>query len=312
MISFGPVPSRRLGKSLGINNILPGKTCSYSCVYCQVGLTKKYCALPRAFYEPEVIYNEVSGHLNKLSPENRPDYLSFVANGEPSLDIHLGKTIEMLKTLGIPIAVITNASLLINSEVRANLKLADWVSVKVDSGNKEAWKMVNRPHHLIEFEKYTEGLMLFSQEFKGKLVSETMLVKNINDKKEIVQQTAHLISKLRVSVSYIIVPTRPPAVKTVVSPDEIAINQAYQVFLENGLNAELVLGYEGSGAGYTGNAYEDIVNMCTVHPIRSETMQELLKNNHAGTDVLQALLDGQYIEAVKYEDKVFYIRKFHA
>lgn len=311
MISFGPVTSRRLGKSLGINTILSGKTCSYSCVYCQVGLTKKYCAVSMEFYKPEVIYKEVAAHLNKLTPDNTPDYLTFVANGEPTLDVHLGETIELLKTFKIPIAVITNASLIHDANVRANLKLADWVSVKVDAGNKEIWKTVNRPHHSLDFEKYKEGLLLFSQEYNGKLVSETMLVKNANDTLENMQQIAQIVSKLNVSVAYILVPTRPPAVKTVTVPDGAAINQAYQVFNENGLNTEMVLGFEGNGAGFTGNAFEDIVNICTVHPIRSDTMLELLKKDKADSGVFQTLLDGQYIEAVKYGGKVFYFRKFH-
>ena len=109
MISFGPVPSRRLGKSLGINNIMTPKTCSYGCVYCQVGRTIKKSIKRETFFQPEVIFEKVEEHLKRLDKENYPDYLTFVSNGEPTLDINLGKSIMLLKKLGFPVAVITNA-----------------------------------------------------------------------------------------------------------------------------------------------------------------------------------------------------------
>ena len=138
MITFGPVSSRRLGSSLGINNIPVKKICTYSCVYCQVGITRHYSITREAFYDPVKIYEEVANHLRKIS--NKPDYLTFVADGEPTLDINLGKSIEKLKNFEIPIAVITNASLLNDPEVRTELSLADWVSVKVDANDESIWK----------------------------------------------------------------------------------------------------------------------------------------------------------------------------
>ena len=140
MISFGPVPSRRLGKSLGINNISSGKVCSYSCVYCQVGITHKFSNQRQKFYDPEVICSEVKKQMANLSVADQPDYLTFVANGEPTLDINLGRSIEKLKLFNIPVAVITNASLLIDPQVRADLLPADCVSVKIDAGNEDVWK----------------------------------------------------------------------------------------------------------------------------------------------------------------------------
>ena len=111
MISFGPVPSRRLGKSLGINNIVSPKVCPYSCVYCQVGATRNLSVTRQSFFEPDLIMSEVSRHLEKLRSGEMPDYLTFVSNGEPTLDINLGTSIKLLKRLGIPVAVISNASL---------------------------------------------------------------------------------------------------------------------------------------------------------------------------------------------------------
>jgi len=101
MISFGPITSRRLGKSLGINNIFSPKVCTYGCVYCQVGKTKKYSIERQPFFETDVVFNEITAHLQKLKKEDFPDYLTFVSNGEPTLDINLGEIINKLKTMQI-------------------------------------------------------------------------------------------------------------------------------------------------------------------------------------------------------------------
>ena len=277
MISFGPVPSRRLGKSLGINNVAFGKVCSYSCVYCQVGITHKFSNQRQKFYDPEVICSEVKKQMAKLSVADQPDYLTFVANGEPTLDINLGRSIEKLKLFNIPVAVITNASLLIDPQVRADLLPADWVSVKIDAGNEDVWKKLNRPADKIDFEMYVKGLIIFSNVYKGKLVSETMLVKGLNDTPEELNQVVTVLKSVQPSIAYISVPTRPPAVKSVLPPDEEDINLAYQLFSENQLKTELILGFEGTDTGFTGNAIDDILNICSVHPIRQDTMDELLK-----------------------------------
>ncbi len=310
MISFGPVPSRRLGKSLGINNIPSQKICSYSCIYCQVGVTKKQTLERQTFYEPSVIYSDVEKHLAKLKDENKPDYLTFVANGEPTLDINLGKSIELLRSFGIPIAVITNASLLSSSRVREDLMAADWVSIKIDAADKTIWKTINRPFAGLYFEQYKEGLMKFSQEYQGKLVSETMLVKGVNETPEALHLTAELVNRVNPGIAYISIPTRPPAVAGVTAPDENVITEAYQIFISHNLHAELILGFEGTDTGFTGNAFEDILNMCTVHPIREDTMQELLKKDNADLSVVDLLLHNQLIQKVIYKEKAFYIRKF--
>jgi wyosine [tRNA(Phe)-imidazoG37] synthetase (radical SAM superfamily) len=307
MIAFGPIPSRRLGMSLGINNIPTRKICSYSCVYCQVGITKKYSVTREPFYEPSLIAKEVEKHLAKL--KEMPDYLTFVANGEPTLDGKLGKSILALKKFNIPIAVITNASLLSNKQVRAELINADWVSVKIDSAEESAWKLINRPHFKVNYRLYVEGLLKFSEEFKGKLVSETMLVQGINDNPEVLIQTADLVSRVKPTIAYISIPTRPPAVPSVTPPSEIAINEAYQIFTEKGLNTELILGFEGTNTGFTGNAKEDILNICAVHPIREDTMNELLAKDNADFETVESLIREQKIQQLLYKSKKFYLRK---
>ena len=310
MISFGPVPSRRLGISLGINNIPTPKICSYSCIYCQVGVTKKHNIILQQFYEPEVIFKKVKKNLDSLDKDNKPDYLTFVANGEPTLDINLGESIERLKKFGIPIAVITNASLLNATEVRNNLCKADWVSLKVDSADEKVWRAINRPHILLDFNTYKENLFLFAKEYRGSLNTETMLVKDVNDNALQIQDTADLIKQIKPTTSYISIPTRPPALNWVNKPDEESLNQAYQIYLNAGINPEMILGYEGSNMGYTGNIIKDIVNICSVHPIREDAMQQLLIKDNADSGIVDYLINNHSIRKVEYNSTVYYIRQF--
>jgi wyosine [tRNA(Phe)-imidazoG37] synthetase (radical SAM superfamily) len=312
MISFGPISSRRLGKSLGVNNILPQKVCTYSCVYCQIGLTNRYCITRQVFYDPTIILREVKHHLEKISKEDWPHYLTFVANGEPTLDINLGKSIGLLKTIGIPIAVITNASMLSVPRVRDDLMLSDWVSVKIDSVDESVWRIINRPHPSFKFDTYLQGIFDFSKEFKGRLVTETMLIKDLNDTEELLTSTANLISLVMPSRAYISIPTRPPAIKTVLPPDEKVINYAYQIFREAGIDTDLILGFEGADTGFTGNAFEDILTICSVHPIRKDMMKQLLFKNNADNTTLSTLLHNNLIQKVEYRSNTYYIRKFRS
>ena len=249
-------------------------------------------------------------NLAKLTPDERPDYLTFVANGEPTLDIHLGESINLMKKFNIPVAVITNASMLSQKQVRQNLMVADWVSIKIDVGDEAHWKKINRPFKQISFQQYILGLLQFSAEYSGKLVSETMLVNDVNDSVDVLRQTVDLVDKVRPSVAYLSIPTRPPAQKTVFAPNVEKINYAYQIFIENGLNTELILGFEGTDTGFTGNAKDDIINMCSVHPIREDTMQEILRKDKAEPALLNTLLEKNYIVKLRYNSKNFYLRNF--
>jgi wyosine [tRNA(Phe)-imidazoG37] synthetase (radical SAM superfamily) len=273
-----------------------------------VGFTKKLSINREAFFEPQLIVDEVEKHLAKLEKNNLPDYLTIVPNGEPTLDIKLGKTINKLKKFKIPIAVITNATLLSDKQVRHDLMEADWVSVKIDSGDESSWKKINKPHHLINFGLYIEGLQNFSNEFKGMLTSETMLVDGINDTYEIVAKTANLVLQTNPSIAYISIPTRPPAVATITASSPNVINQAFQIFTEKGINTELILGFEGTDTGFTGNAEEDILNISAVHPLREDTMEELLTNDKADFKVLKNLLENQKVQEIVYKSKKFYLR----
>lgn len=159
MIAFGPVPSRRLGYSLGVNHI-PPKHCPYSCVYCQVGRTIKLETKPQAFYPLEQILVEVEKKINESTRAGRViDYLSLVPDGEPTLDKNLYQLIKGLSTFEIPVAVISNASLINDDEVQEALCLADWVSLKVDTLNESDWHLINRPHRSLSLSSILTGIL---------------------------------------------------------------------------------------------------------------------------------------------------------
>lgn len=174
-LSFGPVPSRRLGRSLGINNI-PAKTCPYSCVYCQLGKTVNMTMERQSFYEPEDIFEEVKRKcIEATSRDERIDYLTFVPDGEPTLDANLGEEISLLKRIRISIAVLTNASLIWQDNVKEDLLGANLVSLKVDAVSEDLWRKINRPYKSLKLNAILEGVRDFAKEFKGTIISEPCL-----------------------------------------------------------------------------------------------------------------------------------------
>jgi wyosine [tRNA(Phe)-imidazoG37] synthetase (radical SAM superfamily) len=311
MITFGPVPSRRLGKSLGINNIVIPKVCSYNCVYCQVGKTREITSERRDFFDPEKILHEMTSHLGKLEKKNYPDYLTFVSNGEPTLDKNLGNSIRLLKKFGIPIAVISNGSMLNNESVRKDLMHADWVSLKMDAPDNTSWMRINRPTEGLDFAQHILYVKQFAGSYKGLLCTETMLLKNYNDSETTIQALAEMVKNVNPYRAYLAIPIRPSSLSGVKAPDSEKINKAWQLFNAMQISTELLIGFEGTHAGYTGNAREDILNITAVHPLREDSLFELLHHDKANYSVIESLLEQDLIAVATYNQHVFYLRKYN-
>ncbi len=309
MKAFGPVPSRRLGRSLGINNI-PPKVCTYSCIYCQLGRTIKMTNQRRAFYEPEEILKDVREKVEKVRQAGESiDYLTFVPDGEPTLDVNLGREIELLRPLDIKIAVISNSSLIWEAEVRESLMKAELVSLKVDSVREDTWRQIIRPHRALPFGSILRGIGEFAGAYRGELITETMLVQGVNDGDDQIREVADFLAQIKPARAYISIPTRPPAEKWVKPPGEEAINRAYQILSQRISGVEYLIGYEGNAFAFTGNVEEDLLNITAVHPMREEAVGKFLERAGADWKVIQGLiLQGQLIEA-EYEGKRFYLRK---
>jgi len=309
-IAFGPVPSRRLGRSLGVDNI-PPKSCSYSCLYCQVGTTLGKTVVPQVFYPPEEIREAVESQLQNVRADNESvDYLTFVPDGEPGLDINLGKSIELLRPLGIPIAIISNASLLWRDEVRSAMCKADWVSVKVDSVEETIWKRLNRPHETLQLSDILEGIRCFTQEFTGELVTETMLIEGVNDAPDDVARIAEFLHEIDIAKAYLAIPTRPPADPTVHRPAESVVNNAYQLLASRVPQVEFLIGYEGDAFAFTGDIHHDLLSITAVHPMRESAVRSLLEKAQAEWEVINQLVNEGKLVETEYQGERFYLRHF--
>jgi len=308
-IIYGPVPSRRLGRSLGINNI-PPKICSYSCLYCQLGSTTKMQVERENFYEAEEIVQGVKEKVKQVREKGEPiDYLAFVPDGEPALDVDLGKEIELLKPLDIKIAVITNASPIWRRDVRQDLQKADWVSLKVDAVSTEIWRRINRPQKSLKLELILEGMLKFADIFKGELATESMLIQGINDSSGEIEKIADFLTELKPNKAYLAIPTRPPAKATVTAASEQVINMAYQIFSERLSGVEYLIGYEGNAFAFTGKVEDDLLGITSVHPMREEAIIEFLKKADADWSVIEKLIEEGNLVELEYQGRKFYMRK---
>lgn len=294
---------------MGINNI-PPKICTYSCIYCQLGITLKRDVNRRTFYDPEDIVKEVQEKAEKtLMAGEAINYLTIVPDGEPTLDVNIGQMIELLRPFDIKIAVITNGSLIWREDVKNELKKADWVSLKVDSVKENVWHRINRPHKALSLSAILEGILKFAGDYQGELVTETMLVRNINDDVDNIEKVADFLTQVNPSRSYLAIPIRPPAEKWVKSPDEGVITRAYQTFSTKVQNVECLVGDEESAFTLTGNVEEDILSIISVHPMREEALRECIENAKADWSIVENLIDRNEILETDYKGIKFYIKK---
>ena len=312
MIAFGPVPSRRLGRSLGINNI-PPKVCTYSCVYCQLGRTIKMQADRQSFYEPAEILRDVRDKVERATASGETiDYLTFVPDGEPTLDLNLGREIDLLKPMDIKVAVISNASLISREQVRRELGKADWVSLKMDAVEEDTWREINRPHRALRLERILDAALEFASAFRGELATETMLVEGINDSTDHLGKVADFVSRLEPSGAYVAIPTRPPAEHWVHPPPEESINRAYQILSETIPHVEYLIGYEGNEFALTGDVEEDLLSITAVHPMRADAVDQFLARAGVGWGMIDHLLDQNQLVETDYGEHHFYMRKLRA
>jgi len=307
---FGPVPSRRLGRSLGINNI-PPKHCTYSCVYCQLGRTLNYEYKRKVFYTSREILEELLNFLKKF--KGRIDYITFVPDGEPSLDINIGETVTAIRDhVNIPLAIISNSSLMFDEKVREDLKLFDLVSLKIDAVEGEIWRRINRPHPKLNLKNILRGIKLFSESFNGTLITESMIVKNVNDIDEHVEKLSEFIGFVNPSKAYISVPIRPPAEKWVGIPDEEKLLKIYDRFVDvlGEGKVELLTGYEGPNFTSLPDPIQAILSITYVHPIRLDYAYKMLENYHLNPqETLDRLVREGEIVMLKYKGYTFVMRK---
>lgn len=209
---FGPVPSRRLGRSLGIDPV-PLKTCNWNCVYCQLGRSTPVVNERSEYFPREEILAEVRRALTAREA-GAIDWVTFVGSGETTLHSGIGWLIRQVKAIADkPVAVITNGSLLWDAEVRSDLLPADAVLPSLDAGSEALYRRMNRPHPDVSFQRHLEGLIRFAQEYEGKLWVEVMLVRGMNDTEEALRELKAALARIGPDEVHLVVPTRP-AVET--------------------------------------------------------------------------------------------------
>jgi len=310
MSAYGPVPSRRLGRSIGVNNI-PAKTCTYSCVYCQLGRTNKLAAERREFYRPKEIFAKVKKQVETAqSNQEIIDYLTFVPDGEATLESNLQAEIDLVRRLNIPLAILTNSSLIDHENVRTALCDLDVVSLKVDAISERLWRRINRPHGSLKLDKILDGIAEFSNEYEGKIITETMLIDGIDYSDEL-EKIGTFLADLNVSKAYIAIPTRPPAEEWVMPAPEEVLNEAFCIFSEKlgDERAELLIGYEGNLFSSTGDLEKDLLGITAVHPMREEAVKKLVEKTDTTWGAVEAMLEGNQLVRLEYESEVYYMRR---
>ncbi|MEN6544502.1 MAG: radical SAM protein, partial [Armatimonadia bacterium] len=279
----GPIPSRRLGRSLGISPI-PDKTCNYSCIYCMLGRTDHFTNERRDWFPLQDILAELDDALRTISPP--PEHISIVGNGEPTLYLHLGELIAGVRErTDIPVAVITNGALLTEPDVRTALAAADVVLVSFNAPTEELFRRINRPCPGITLESTRAGLLAFARMARrGQLWVEMMVLEGINDSPEVLEQVRWVLRAVAPDRVFVDTPLRPPA-----EPFARPLTPEALERVEQALGG-------ATGSGFDVGAFtlpldtdplETLVAICARHPMREDQVEELLANS--GVDPLPVL-----------------------
>ncbi|MBC8157964.1 MAG: radical SAM protein, partial [Alphaproteobacteria bacterium] len=237
---FGPVPSRRLGRSLGID-LVPSKACSYDCIYCQLGQTTNKTVERREYVPMTDILMELE---ERLAVGADADYITLSGSGEPTLHSDIGDIIRTIRTMtDIPVAVLTNASLLGDADVRRDLAAADLVIPSLDAGDEEAFARVNQPHGSISYGAMIEGLSTFAREYKGQIWLEVLLLDGITATAQETGKIARQVKKIRTDRIQIGTVSRPPASDAALPPSAVLLEELAKLFEPT---AEIIHGFSGT------------------------------------------------------------------
>ncbi len=226
---FGPVPSRRLGLSLGVD-VIPKKVCTLDCVYCEVGMTDKRALRRREYFPAEAIIAEIE---EALTGRSGLDYVTFSGSGEPTLNSKLGEVIRAVKQMtSVPVAVITNGTLLSLEDVRYDLSSADVVLPSLDAVSQEVFEKIDRPHPQLRIETIIEGLKEFRKEYTGQIWLEIMFAKGYNDHEKEVLALRQVVEEIRPDKVQLNTVIRPPSVEGIGPVGETRLKEIQKLFGE--------------------------------------------------------------------------------
>ena len=268
---FGPVSSKRLGQSLGVD-VLPPKSCTWNCIYCQLGKTRIYVTERREFFPREEILAEIKQAIDGSAAI---DWITFVGSGETTLYKGLGWLIrEIKKITDIPVAVITNGSLLSFEEVRDELLQADAVLPSLNAGSAELFDRIDRPAPGFTYERHIEGLIEFRKVYHGMLWLEVMLIAGMNDSAEALQDIALVLEKVKPDTVHLVLPTRPSTESSVRLPSENAIARARFILSHV---VKVVHPVKGSmNLKSTADIIETVIAITKRHPLQERELRNAL------------------------------------
>ncbi|MGI6727933.1 MAG: radical SAM protein [Anaerovoracaceae bacterium] len=293
---YGPVPSRRLGISLGISPI-PKKTCNYSCVYCQLGRTDHLTNKREMFFKVEDIMGEFDEILKR---DFKFDVITIVGEGEPMLYLGLGDLIsEVKKRTEKPVAVITNGSLFYDFDVKSALSNADIVLPSIDAYDELSFKKINRPHGMLKFNDIFNGLKTFSENYKGQIWLEMMLIKNINDDDISLKKYYELFKQIKYDRLYLNTPIRPPAESNVEAIDHETMNHAIQIL--GGTSIDLL--HSSGFHSEIKDHYIAIISIIKRHPMNQFEIESFLKSRDCGniSEIINQLKQDDKIDIINYK-----------
>ncbi|HCG76352.1 MAG: radical SAM protein [bacterium (Candidatus Ratteibacteria) CG_4_10_14_3_um_filter_41_18] len=268
---FGPVPSRRLGFSLGIDTI-PYKTCSLDCVYCQLGRTLKKTIKTKECVSSSLILKQLK---KVISSGRKIDYLTFSGSGEPTLNSKIGEMIsEIKKITEIPVAVLTNGTLLFKKKIRENLKKADLVIPSLDAVSSSVFEKINRPYSSLKIDKIISGLTKFREEFDGKIFLEIMLVSGVNDNSQELKKLKAAINLIRPDKVQLNSPVRPPAEEWV---KPVSLNKLKNIKKLFGKNCEIIIPFKRKKqTAYQKDLEKEILALLSRRPVTALEISNVL------------------------------------
>jgi wyosine [tRNA(Phe)-imidazoG37] synthetase (radical SAM superfamily) len=291
-----------LGLSLGVD-LIPFKTCTYDCLYCQLGRTTKKCVSRKEYVDSAAVIDNIQ---TVLSQKQRIDYITFSGSGEPTLHSGIGSLIRRIKELtAIPVAVITNSSLLNDEAVRDALLLADLVVPSLDAGTEETFHVINRPHGAIQFGYMVDGLARFSHAYAGTLWLEIMFVAGMNDSDEEITALRSVLEKMRFDRIQMNTVFRPPAEKSA-RPVKVEWLQKERIVL--GDKAEIVTDFRGNLQDLkTRNEESRILELVKRRPATvNDMVLSLGIHRNAIIKYVAALEKRGRLHAVQHEKRIYY------
>ncbi|ARM75590.1 radical SAM protein [Acidianus manzaensis] len=296
---FGPVPSRRFGRSLGVN-VVPLKYCNWNCVYCQLGRTSYFINEEQEFFS----YVEIEKEIEEATKIYEYDYLTFIGDGEPTLYKDLDKLIEFGKKIqDKKVAVFTNGARLKFDHVRSYMSLADVVKVSIDAGDERTFRIVDRPYRDIKFQDLIDGIKKFREKFNGEIWAEVMLVKKVNDNDVELENIGKALSYVSPDKVHVMVPTRPPAESWALSPSSENIIKAANIFSKYiDKNKIYVIDYIERGQFYVDKSSpkEGILNILKIQPMTEEEVLNLCKVYNISIDDILSTVKEVVFNGVKY------------